>query len=219
MKILLVIIVVISTIIAWFNKTSVAWIFMISSFGALLLANLDKLKKFKLWGLEAELKDMISEANATIEQLKILAKAIAKPTIGLIAADMMPNIPFPLLFKHNMVSEINKALNILGLTKSGIVEASSIYYMLMLYLHGVMITKDIKTIEPDILMKLHLRINDDGNYQLATPKEYESFLKERDLLNEERKELIEDLQYFISHQEFRRPQIWSGFKFNDIKYN
>src|SRR5688500_10818858 len=47
----------------------------------LLAMNADKIRGFKFWGLEAELKETISEANATIGQLKMVAATVSEAAL------------------------------------------------------------------------------------------------------------------------------------------
>jgi len=56
----------------------------------LIMANIDRLKNLKIFGLEAELESKLKEAEVTLEQLKELAKFFVKTCQDLLIETLTP---------------------------------------------------------------------------------------------------------------------------------
>ncbi len=95
---------------------------------ALFLAfvNLDKFKKFKGAGFEAELKQTIEEANATIENLKEVAKPLIETNYILLAkANRFPAAAFDK--SHEVFDQLIKLQLKIGLVDTSLEKAKSSY--------------------------------------------------------------------------------------------
>ena len=196
--ILLFSVVLVATLLSFFGKTDTSIIFMSGSFAMIFLGNLEKLEFFKFYGVEARIKATINEANATIEQLKSLSKALAEPAISLIASSVIPN-PMPLSYRLSLISRINEILQSLQIPPEEIQRINGVSGNVLRVLHISRITAGIDNIPPDLLIT---------SGQFSSPGAYEEFLNSRKLLTPERQELIKDLQYFIESGKFRRPELW-----------
>lgn len=203
----LIFIVIITTYLGIFS-IKLGALFLISSVTAILFANLSKLKSLKLWGLQAELKDIIEEAYATIDQLRSLAKSISKPTIGLLAINGVSAIPLPLEYKLHLLGEINKILKKLNFSQDEINETNELFDKIMQFHHGIKITAGIKNVSEEEIKNLHIQKQPNGMIKIASPIDYKKFLKQHNEENPERAELIKDLEHFIEHKWFRRPNLW-----------
>ena|SRR5579862_2684757 len=192
-------ILLISAITSWIGRNDTGWLILIGSSAMILLANLNKLKSIKFYGLAAELKETIQEANLTIDQLKTLAMVLAEPAISLIAATGTPR-PLPLIYRKSLVDRINFVLKNIEVPEEEIRRMNDVFRHTLRLWHGVRIVEGIQNVPQD----LHL-----PHKQFATPENYEQFLTSRDMLTNERKELIEDLKYFIEKDDLRRPETWN----------
>jgi hypothetical protein len=71
-----VLIVLIGTVVALY-KIDVAWFFLAACLAVFIMQNKELLESFSIFGLKATLKKQIDEQNATIDQLRCLAKYLA----------------------------------------------------------------------------------------------------------------------------------------------
>lgn len=199
---MLFLIVLISVYLSWIGRNDTSWLILIGSAAMILLANLSKLKSIKIYGLEAELRETIHEANLTIDQLKSLAIVLAEPAISLIAASDA-SIPMPFLYRKNLVDRINFILkNNIEVSEDEIRRMNDVFRCRLRMRHGARIVANIQ----DIPLDLHLTF--DGKF--ALPEHYEKLLADQNMLTNERRELIEDLKYFIEKDELRRPETWKN---------
>ena len=81
------IIIVPLTLLGIWAKKTVIWSIVVGGAIVLTFANIDKIQRFKIAGIEAEMRKAVQEANATIEQLRNVATTSARATITSLMAD------------------------------------------------------------------------------------------------------------------------------------
>ena len=68
----LIIIVPVTLLSLWGKKTGM-WLIVVAGATVLPFANIDKIQRFKIAGIGAQMRKAVQEANATIEQLRNVA--------------------------------------------------------------------------------------------------------------------------------------------------
>ena len=81
------IIIVPATLLGFWGKKTGMWSIVVAGATVLTFANIDKIQRFKIAGIEAEMRKAVQEANATIEQLRSVATTSARATITSLMAN------------------------------------------------------------------------------------------------------------------------------------
>ena len=105
-----------SVYLAWNEKIASSSLMATFFVAIYLLTNLERLKKFSVFGLNAELRDTIKEVEATLDQLRDLALVSAKQTFFQYA--MQGRLITAWKPKNDAVKEINKNLQDLGISQT-----------------------------------------------------------------------------------------------------
>ncbi len=104
----------------------------------LAFANLDKFTKFKGAGFEAELRGVVTEANATIHELKELAKPLIRTNFEILAqANRMQGSNFDKT--HDLFDQLQSLQNKLQLDDDQIEKSKKI--VILLYMLGIWFMK------------------------------------------------------------------------------
>jgi DnaJ-domain-containing protein 1 len=82
---LILLLVVLPTVFGWFSKTAEMGILIAACSIALCFANLSKIQSFKGAGFEAQMREAVQEAYATLEKLQELVRPVARANIANIA--------------------------------------------------------------------------------------------------------------------------------------
>ena len=176
---------------------------VVFSFGLVFL-NLDKFSKFKGAGFEAELKEVVTEAYAAIEDLRKVAINVSKPAVSLLAV----RGPFQYLhlkFKLEYAKNISGTLSDLNISAEKIEYVLSALYERVEEAHRrkVLVSLNEKLITDDKVFNNYNELNiDDWNIEkiirLAKSKSI-------DISNE-----FDDYNHFISYKTLRSPEDWQG---------
>jgi len=166
----------------------------------LAFANLKKFSKFKGAGFEAELKQVVEEANATIDNLKEVAKPLIQT--NLYALSKVGRLSEGAFNKsHKLYDQLDDLQRKIGLESTDI-ELSKSYY---LNIHARdMISELAATIEQSGEKKFSITSRDTLNIQdFKTPPNLQTFLKllnDIDLNIESRKQLKLLKNYYDKYQ-------------------
>lgn len=182
----------------------------------LMVINIEKIEVFKLWGLEAQLKKTIAEANATLKQLQDMALSLSTPVYSELALQgmFMHTVTFENRYQYKL--SLDKSLEEVGIPKEKIEEASKLWTIVAAYGLSLLITKDDKgeTIlteadakEWDTLSCLYFK--DD---KFIPADQIQKFLEDKKLLNTTTEEKLSDYRFFLAKKEIRRTERWrAGF--------
>jgi hypothetical protein len=108
-------------------SVSLSAIALFCGIGLVLISVLPEIKLFRAGPVMAEMRQVISEAEVTIEQLRGVAKALAKSSLSSIArSGWIGGLPERL--QEGLRSEIEKNLLDLGITKQEIVDVQRDYH-------------------------------------------------------------------------------------------
>lgn len=177
----------------------------------LLYANIDKITRFKAGpsGIEAETRAVIEKANATIDQMRLVGKIVARTALShAMRAGRFGNYSDE--EKKSLLNEIQTVLSDLGVSSEEQADIASdwhnftkfdyAYYILLVHpneFYGNAVAID----EWKALQKRGLR-------NLVSPDEIESVLKKYNTVTASRQELIEDYRYYSQTFEHRDSARW-----------
>jgi hypothetical protein len=211
-KVLLTLLGVVLFIFLFWNPQN-STIIVIAGFGCLLLANIDSIKLFKAGatGVEAQMRDLVVEAEGKIEHLRELATLMAEMTLSL-----MKRAHRWKGYEYHEEKIITKRIeDLLNNLKVDEEERNLIFkefhqWEILDYafwaLGNALKPQDIKRDQQREFDEL----KDRGIHNPASPDQIESFYSKAGLLTPERKEILEDYRYYLKHFEHRRPDVWAN---------
>lgn len=118
-----IVLLVIVVIFGWNDKVTQMGLLVLVGFFCLAFINIKHVHKFKAGGVEAEMRQAVYEANATIIQLKELAKGVAGTTLTTMMAGSFFD-GMTLAQKLDLYDEFIEYLKKIGLTEDEISKAS-----------------------------------------------------------------------------------------------
>ena len=178
--------------------------------GCLILAfsYINKIKKFKGAGFEAELRDAVNEAYATIEKLQDIAVNLSEPIITEVTMQNRLTSYIPLKYRLEQIKDIEGSLRELGIEEKKIDKTTEFFY---------------SAFQEDHIIKIAHAVIKDPKANEAVKKIMEDY-KEREIPEEksisevlssheytptnEIAELIKDAEYFYKEKSFRRLDTW-----------
>lgn len=186
----------------WGKKTGMRWI-VVGGTIVLFFANIDKIQRFKIAGIEAEMKKAVKEANATIEQLRNVATTSAKATItSLMAGNFIKGITLKnrLELHDQLISNLEK----ISASKQQIEEADEMWKrgVGVIYHRGIR----AKLVHPAAQEFQDLLKFDE--WKAPSSGKIENFIESKGLMNQELKDLIDDYKYFESTGTIRRKELF-----------
>lgn len=139
----------------------------------LAFANLDKFTKFKGAGFEAELRDVVNEANATINEIKELAKPLIRTNFEILAqANRMQGSNFDKT--HDLFDQLQLLQNKFQLDDSQIEKSKRSYIVIHAWDMVYEIIDDVRSLESKENYE-HLRTSV-GQINFETPPNIDSFI-------------------------------------------
>ena len=198
----LIIIVPVTLLVFWGKKTGM-WLIVVAGAVVLTFANIDKIQRFKIAGIEAEMRKAVQEANATIEQLRNVATTSARATItSLMADNFIAGITLKnrLELHDQLISNLEK----IGASKQQIEEADEMWKrgVGVIYHRGIGNKLDSPTAQEfQGLLKL-------DDWKAPSSGEIEKFIESKGLMNQELKDLIDEYKYFESTGTIRRKELF-----------
>ncbi|MDD4402773.1 MAG: hypothetical protein PHI24_13195 [Desulfitobacteriaceae bacterium] len=188
--------------------------------GAICLAflHIDKIQKFKGAGFEAEMKQAVAEANATVQQLREVAATSSEA----ILTDLMAGNFFDgttLEKRIDLHDQIIVNLRNIGASPKQIEKADLMWRkgIGVIFHRGIRVAIEQRKNPDQINTKAEKYILDASkefqdlldfsNWQALSSKEMEEFISNRDAMNTEVKELLIDYAQFEEEGTFRRKDI------------
>ena len=194
----------ISVSLAYLDKEAAAGLTIIAFSFGLVFLNLDRFKKFKGAGFEAEIREVVTEAYAAIDELRKVAINVSKPAVSLLAVSG-PFQYLPLSSKLEYARNISGTLSDLNVSAETIENVVSSLYervegdhkrRVLVALNNQLSTED----------KIFNNYDDLNEEDWSVEKIVElSNTKEVDVSNE-----IADFHHFISNKTLREPADWQG---------
>ena len=199
----LFIIIVPLTLLGIWAKKTVIWSIVVGGAIVLTFANIDKIQRFKIAGIEAEMRKAVLEANATIEQLRNVATTSARATItSLMASNFISGMTIKnrLELHDQLISNLEK----IGASKQQIEEADEMWKRGV----GVIYHRGIKhKLDRSVAQEFQDLLKFD-EWKAPSSGEIEKFIESKGLMNQELKDLIDEYKYFESTGTIRRKELF-----------
>ncbi len=184
------------------GKKTGTWLIVVAGATVLTFTNIDKIQWFKIAGFEAEMKKVVHEANATIEQLRNIATTSARATITSLMADNFIDgmtLKNQLELHDQLISNLEK----IGASKQQIEEADEMWKrgVGVIYYRGIRAKLDRPAAQEfQGLLKF-------DKWKAPSSGETEKFIESKGLMNQELKDLIDEYKYFESTGTIRRKEL------------
>lgn len=169
-------------------------------------ANIDKMAKFKGAGFEAEMKNTIDKANATIEEVQQVGCKSAAAILEVTAAFGRFGGGIKTLRRLQIRDNLVASLRGLGADDDDIKDAQTGFNRWLLFDHAAKIVQAVgsnwpKTTEGN---RLHQYTE---NFAI-TANEIEVFVNKNNIGSQKVYDAIEDMRYFDRNKKLRRPGEW-----------
>jgi hypothetical protein len=179
----------------------------------LVAANADRISKVRasVSGIEAETREVINEARATIEQLRLVGKLAAETNLSLVMrAGRWGGFSYDEKERTRQLS--TDALRRLGFGDTEIDDIFREWHMVTRFdyayhlLGGGQMPPAVQLMPPwrEEWSTLHAG----GFSRIASPDEIERFLRKVGLLDAEAAALLEDYRFYEKNKRHRRPDVW-----------
>ena len=177
---------------------------------ALFFTNIEKFKRFKGAGFEAELRTAVDKAYAAIEELKEFALSLAAPIVDELAISGRIMQFIPLSHKLDRVEKITETLRKLGATEQEVQEVCSTIYQRVVNDHIRNALGSLKTANTGSAAIFH-GLDDWKATDGWDKNRLEEFIVEHGLTKDENtSEWLSDLDYFIENRKLRREDKWQS---------
>lgn len=178
---------------------------------ALFYVNLDKFERYKvtsnLLSLDAELRKTINQAYAAIDDLKDLALSLAEPMISDLTMSGQMFRSLTIEHKLESVGKIADTLLKLGASDKEVEQACGFIYKRV---SGVLARVALVSMRPEKWEELDFYKGfPDWDFTEWDRAKIEKFAKENTLtINDDVKEWLDDIDYFVQTKKLRRPDAW-----------
>ncbi len=175
-----------------------------------VLANLDKIKKFKASssGLELEAHEIIKKAEVTINELHKLAKLVAQTTLSLVKRSSRYG-GYPEGEQEMIKSNALNLISQLGINEQEQKdllkewdEYTEIDYVLLI------LGSQIPSTWPKEEHQKWKEMRKDLKANRPTPKQIKELLEKNNAFSKLHEEAIRDYEYYLQKKKHRRPEIW-----------
>lgn len=203
----------------YFQDSSSAWIAVTCGVFVTLMAKFDDLVEFSLGPLRARMRETISEANATIDQLRKLAVTSARATLtDLMAGNFMDGTS--LRTRLDLHDQFIDTLRRIGVPDLEIKESDEMWRKGIGIIYHRAVRKLLKEqlsqlqAESDAGKALRQTLDDFQDlldfesWTAPSPERIENFLKDRNANNKENAEMVSDYRHFLTTGEIRRRDVF-----------
>ena len=205
------------------NDPSTSWVsFLIGAF-VIFMSKFEDIVEFSVGPLRARMREKIDEADASLSELRQIAKGLAEITLtDLMASNFMGGLP--LIRKLDFHDELMENLEHLGVTGSdrekteamwrqgmGVIYNRAISHAAAERKEKSRLSKKEQTDEEfrAEIAKLTDLIDFKRRWDSPTPAECEKFLSENGLMNEEAQAWIDDYRHYLETGEIRRRDLFA----------
>jgi hypothetical protein len=178
--------------------------------GCLILAfaYIDKVKKIKGAGFEAEMREAINEAYATIEKLQDIAVKLSEPIVTEVTMHNRMMQYIPLKYRFEQIKEIESSLHNLGVAKEKIDKTTEFFYSVYREDHIKKIVYAIAQ-DKDAPDALQEKLEKYKEGEIPVKFHMAQFISDSEYVpNHEVEELIKDSEHYEQERNFRRIDTW-----------
>ena len=188
----------------------VAWLTLLSGAFVTLMSRLPDITEIALGPVRARMREVISDANATLKQLRSVALASAEAiTTSLISESFLGQHPF--LERLKLKDDVVQGLRMIGISneeqravlKRWNLGIANIYYR--------KIRRSFDNEPPEVCGPIREELKklvDFSEWYVSPPSEFRALLERHNALNEDRTEWIDDYEHFLKTGEIRRLDLW-----------
>lgn len=174
--------------------------------------NLDRIQKFKGAGFEAEMRQAVEEAHATVEQLRTLAATSTESTLTTL---MSENFFDGTTLEHrlSMHDKLVDCLRQLGVSQKQIGEARHMWSkgIGIIYhraIHNALADREEKNPERITAAKEFQELLKFERWDAPSSQEMRAFIQARGLLSEQISQLLSDYAYFEQTGQIKRRDVF-----------
>lgn len=208
---------IVPTISAFFLGTQTGVTLGVLGFAVILATRIEDIEVFKLWGMEAKLKQRIDEANNILQRLYLLAANLA--SIAIMSAHKSEGFAVTheagVKRKDQTLRYAYDTIQILDLECQTIREALEIDYLGTCSDYLTFLEHTVKgTLPSDIRSMFIEQIKPRREFpsiaDLPHPHKIRETLGEMNLINEKTTLIVDDYEYYFQNQKHRDPLRWSN---------
>lgn len=200
----------------WMGYLEKHWVMGVAGAAFFVLLFADRLIEFSIGksGLKAKMKEVdevVDDAKATVDQLRLIAEAVGKTTASLVVRGGRMGPTFSDQEKDEIIGSIHDALREIGIPKERRQEVwkDSYAYTEFDYAGYVLGGSTTPSNASPEAIKEWKSLRSGGVYGRAGPDKIEHFLEKYNFLTEEVRERLEDHKYYVVHRTNRRPDEWA----------
>lgn len=173
--------------------------------------NIDKFKRFKGAGFEAEMKEVVDKADATVNSLRELVKPLILATIDILtSAGRWGGMETPQ--KHKLMADLEKTAHSISLKDRELEDARDKFFQFHTWDHFdyfIRKASAAKNIDNEIKKKLFEKVKYHSS-DFPTKGEILAILGScANILPEDATEALSDYLYYIKNRKLRRPEALS----------
>lgn len=181
---------------------------------AALIGNFQHLKRFKAsaTGIEAETREVITQAKTTLRELHELAAAFGSLLVDIIIGAGRWAGPGTAADQDAQKARVIEALRTSGVPSERIaeIEGADRRWVIIDYVNGILNRKTHSRLRPEQLPEWEAFIKTfSGGFDRPAPDKIQEFLERLGLLDARTRELIQDYRYYLEHGRHRRPDEWA----------
>lgn len=206
-------------IFGWNEQPVEMGLIVVTGAVTLFFLNINKFTRFKAGSIEAEMKQVVEDAHATLEQLRNVAATSAKATLNSLMAETFMS-GSSLRQRLEIHDQLIGNLNSIGVSASRVEEADEMWRrgIGIIYhrgiAHEVGCRKERNMINPDVGPEVHEAEKEFDNllnfkeWKAPSSEDMKTFIENKDLLNDRCKDLLDDYQHFEKTGEIKRKEIF-----------
>lgn len=189
--------------------------------GAISIAflNIDRIQRFKGAGFEAEMKQAVEQAHATLDQLRTLAAASAESTLStLMAGNFMGGTT--LASRLDLHDRLIKSLEEIGVSESQIDRAESLWKkgVGIIYHRGIHCRLEGRKERNQVNMDASPQVREAAKqfqdmlrfeeWEAPSPEAMAQFIESKEIMSPEVSELLSDYRHFQATGRIRRRDVF-----------
>ncbi|MFM2478841.1 hypothetical protein [Celerinatantimonas sp. MCCC 1A17872] len=216
------VILVLTVIFGWKAMPTEMGIIVVAGAIFLSFLNIDKIQRFKGAGFEAEMRQVVEDANASIHQLRDVATTSTKATLTTLIASSFGftngmNLKSRLDLHDKLIADLKK----LGVSEQQIEQADEMWKrgVHMIFHRGIVAAIERrekscianKNLEPKIReasREFQTKFLDFDNWVTGSSGEMKQFIIDKQIMNPEVEELLKDYSEFEKNGVYRRKGIF-----------
>jgi hypothetical protein len=207
-----IVVLIAGLVVGFFGHVGVMTAAFFGFVGLLITANLDRVSEFKASGagIEAKTREVIARAENTLSELQLLARNIGELTLSLVKRSGRIGG-----YGDGEQEEIKKSvfevLKKVGIPESELPKVLREWnrFIELDYSHAILGGNIIPENVDNGILAEWKALRRGGIDHVPGPEEIREFLNKHGFMTEELDGYLKDYEYFCTHKNHRRPEVWS----------